>query len=356
MQRGQSRRLLQLGPLAGESRNFSQPLGDEGGGNPDAREWAQGLENHENATYRRAIAAAFEQAIDHVAIVREGYTSRMSNIAVLGTGLLGAGFVESFLTKGHTVRVWNRTAGKAAALGAKGAIVAADPTDAVRGASHVHLVLSEDDAVDAVIAALRPGLGKGVPIIDHSTNLPAKVAARVAKLRSESLNYVPAPVFMSPQNAREASGMMVISCPKADADALSGHLTAMTGKLIHAGERPELAAVWKLAGNSIFFALAAAMSDVFAIGKGCDVDVATMLHLFDSFMPGSGLQFIGQRVAKSGDGPVNFELTMARKDARLMQQAAGSSPTLLLPAVAVAMDKAIARGDGRRDFAVFTRA
>ena len=149
--------------------------------------------------------------------------------------------------------------------------------------------------------------------------------------------------------------MMVISCPKADADALNAHLTALTGTLIHAGERPDLAAVWKLAGNSIFFAFSAAMSDVFAIGKGCGVDAATMLKLFDSFKPGMALQFIGQRVAKSGDGPVSFELTMARKDARLMQQAAGNSPTLVLPAVAAAMDKAIARGDGKRDFAAFTR-
>jgi 3-hydroxyisobutyrate dehydrogenase len=276
----------------------------------------------------------------------------MSNIALLGTGLLGAGFVESLISKGHTLRIWNRTADKAGALRAKGAAVAANPADAVRGANYVHLVLAEDDAVDSVITALRPGLGKGVPVIDHSTNLPARVAARVAKLRGEGVTYIPAPVFMSPQNAREASGMMVLSCPKADLDALNAHLSAMTGKLLYVGERPDLAAVWKLAGNSMFFAMAAAMSDVFSIGRGCDVDTETMLRLFDSFMP--GMQFIGKRVAKAADGPVSFELSMARKDARLMQQAAGSSATLVLPAVAAAMDKAIARGDGKRDYAAFT--
>lgn len=280
----------------------------------------------------------------------------MSNIAVLGTGLLGTGFAENLLAKGHDVRVWNRTVEKAAALRSKGASVAAEPAAAVRGAEFVHLVLSEDDAVDAVIAALRPGLGRGVPIVDHSTNLPARVAARVTRLRSESVRYVPAPVFMSPQNARDASGVMVISCPQAEADALGGHLSAMTGTLIHAGERPDLAAVWKLAGNSMFFALAAAMSDVFAIGAGCDVDTATMLRLFDSFKPGTMLRLIGERVVKSADNPASFELAMARKDARLMQQAAGSSPMLVLPAVAAAMDRAIARGDSRRDYAAFTLA
>ncbi|HUR29550.1 MAG TPA: NAD(P)-binding domain-containing protein [Planctomycetota bacterium] len=280
----------------------------------------------------------------------------MSNIAVLGTGLLGSGFAENLLGKGHTVRVWNRTSAKTAALRSKGALVAADPAEAVRGASHVHLVLAEDDAVDAVIAALRPGLARGVPIVDHSTNLPARVAARVPELRAQGVTYIPAPVFMSPQNARDASGMMVISCPKADADALFAHLAAMTGTLVHAGERPDLAAVWKLAGNSLFFAIAAAMSDVFAIGKGSQVDTATMLKLFEAFKPFSSLQYIAQRVAHAAENAASFEVSMARKDARLMLETAGDVPTLVLPAVAAAMDKAIARGDGRRDYTAFTLA
>ncbi len=279
----------------------------------------------------------------------------MSTIAILGTGLLGAGFVENALTKRHTVRVWNRTADKAAALASKGAIVASNPADAVRGATHVHLVLAEDDAVDSVITALRAGLAEGVPVIDHSTNLPARVAERFARLRGEGVRYVPAPVFMAPQNARDATGIMLISGPGSEVDALRPHLSAMTGMLVHAGERPDLAAVWKLAGNSVFFALAAAMSDVFAIGRGSDVDTATMLKLFDTFNPGVLLQAIGQRVAKSADIPPSFELEMARKDARLMQQAAGSAALLVLPPVTAAMDEAIARGDGRRDYTIFTR-
>ena len=33
----------------------------------------------------------------------------MTTIALLGTGLLGAGMVENLLAKGHAVRIWNRT-------------------------------------------------------------------------------------------------------------------------------------------------------------------------------------------------------------------------------------------------------
>src|SRR5262245_23983759 len=109
----------------------------------------------------------------------------MATIAVLGTGLLGAGMVENLLAKGERVVVWNRTAAKTAPLVAKGAVAAADPAEAVRGADRVHLVLTADDAVDATIAALRPGLAAGVYVIDHSTNLPGRVAERHARLRGE---------------------------------------------------------------------------------------------------------------------------------------------------------------------------
>lgn len=279
----------------------------------------------------------------------------MTNIAVLGTGLLGAAMVENLLAKGHRVRIWNRTRQKAAPLVAKGATAAGSPADAVRGAERVHLVLSEDDAVDAVIAQFRPGLGAHVPVIDHSTNLPAKVRARFDALRRDGVRYVPAPVFMSPQNAREASGMMLIAGPQADADALRPALEPMTGKLWYCGERSDLAAVYKLAGNSLYFALSAAMADVFAIGAGSDVDARTMLALFEVFKVGAALPFIGERLLTAGQGQPSFELTMARKDARLMKDSAGKAPLIVLPAVIAAMDRAIAAGRGDDDFAVFTK-
>ena len=279
----------------------------------------------------------------------------MSHIALLGTGLLGSGMVEHLLTKGQAVHVWNRSPQKIEPLVAKGAVAAKDPASAVRGASHVHLVLAEDDAVDAVIASLRPGLAAGTPVIDHSTNLPKRVAARFHRLRGDGVRYVSAPVFMSPQNAREGSGMIVLSAPADEAEALQAHLAPMTGTVMMVGDRPDLAAVLKLAGNSMYFALTAAMADVLAIGKGNDVPARAMLSLFDTWKVGAALPFIGRRLAAAGEGAPSFELTMARKDARLMHEAAGQAQTIVLPAVIAAMDRALQRGQGDSDFAVFAK-
>jgi 3-hydroxyisobutyrate dehydrogenase-like beta-hydroxyacid dehydrogenase len=283
----------------------------------------------------------------------------MATLAVLGTGLLGAGFVENLLAKGQQVRIWNRSPAKLAPLCARGAVAARDPADAVRGAERVHLVLAEDDAVDAVIAALRPGLGAGVPVLDHSTNLPARVAARYALLRRDGIRYLHAPVFTSPQNAREASGLMVLAGDKAECEALRPALEAMTGKVWHAGERPDLAAFHKLAGNGVLMAMTAIMGDLLALGRACDVGREQVFALFDVFKPGAALPFLGQRVAGAGAGAPSFELQMARKDVRLMLSTAAAPsgrPLVALPAIAAAMDRALAEGRAHADFAVFARS
>ena len=279
----------------------------------------------------------------------------MTKVAVLGTGLLGSGMVENLLAKGHEVRVWNRSPAKTAPLVAKGAVVGETPAAAVQDCARVHLVLAEDDAVDAVLAALRPGLGKDVPVLDHSTNLPARVAARCAAMAKASVRYVHAPVFMSPQNAREASGLMLIAGPTAHVEPLLASLGEMTGKVWHCGERVDLAAFHKLAGNGLLMALTGAMGDLLAMGEASGLAAGDVLALFDVFKPGGAIPFFGQRVATAGDGPASFELTMARKDVRLMLETAGTIPLTVLPAIAKAMDTGLARGLGAQDYAVFAR-
>lgn len=275
----------------------------------------------------------------------------MATVAVLGLGLLGAGFAERLVADGHAVRVWNRSPEKAAPLVALGAVAAASPAEAVAGAARVHLILSADDAVDAVIAALRPGLGAGVPVVDHSTNLPARVAARAAALRAEGVAYLHAPVFMAPANARQANGLMIVGGDRALVAALTPVLSTMTGRVIDAGPEDGRAATLKIVGNGLLISLTATMGDLFQVAAGAGVSADAVLELFGAFSPRPDV--MGRRVLAAAEAPASFELTMARKDLRLMLETAGAAPLAVLPGVAAAMDRALAAGQGARDFAVF---
>ncbi len=54
----------------------------------------------------------------------------------------------------------------------------------------------------------------------------------------------------------------------------------------------------------------------------------------------------------AGDFTPNFELTMARKDVRLMLETSGDLPTAALAAIASRMDQLISSGHGAQDFSV----
>ena len=118
----------------------------------------------------------------------------MTQIAFLGTGLLGSGFIEAAAKRGgDQITVWNRTIDKARSLEQFGVRVAATPADAVRGATRVHLVLKDDAVVEEVIAALRPGLDRRAVIVDHTTTQPALTAARSRRLNAEGSSIHPLP-------------------------------------------------------------------------------------------------------------------------------------------------------------------
>lgn len=279
----------------------------------------------------------------------------METVAVLGAGLLGAGFVENLLGRGVAVRVWNRTASKVAPLGEKGAIVAATPAEAVRGAARVHLVLSEDDAVDSVIAAMRSGLGAGVAVYDHSTNLPVRVAERVPRLRGEGVRYVSAPVFMGPGNARAGTGLMLLAGPDSERDADTAVLSTMTGKVWHVGERADAAAIQKLIGNALIVAITGVVGDAMQVAQGAGLPASAVSELLAQFNPGGMVPALPDRIGRAGAAPASFTLEMARKDVRLMITTAGAERLHVLPGVAAAMDAAIASGHLLDDFAVFAR-
>ncbi|MFK7927404.1 MAG: NAD(P)-dependent oxidoreductase [Myxococcota bacterium] len=277
----------------------------------------------------------------------------MSTVAVLGTGLLGSGFAQNLLQRGETVVVWNRTASKTEALVALGATAAASPSKAVASADRVHLVLTADSAVDAVIEAALPGLKPGTYLIDHSTNRPDAVAERYERLRAAGVNYVPAPVFMSPANARDASGLMLLSATADEAATLMPILETMTGRVWHVGERADQAATLKLCGNGALIGFAGVIGDLYAVAQARGLEPSAVLELFEQFPVGNFVPYIGKRILASDNMDASFELTMARKDVRLMVETGGEPNMSALPGVGRSMDAAIEQGRGQQDYGSF---
>src|SRR5919199_229329 len=138
----------------------------------------------------------------------------MANVAFIGTGLLGSAMAEGMLRRGDAVTVWNRTESKARALQPAGARVAPTPADAVAGAERVHMTLPDDGVVDDIVAQVRHQVDRGATIVDHSTTAPRRTKQRVERLAADGVRFLHAPVFMSPQMARDSVGIMLVSGPE----------------------------------------------------------------------------------------------------------------------------------------------
>jgi len=275
-------------------------------------------------------------------------------IAFLGMGLLGSNFVRRQRHLGEEVHVWNRSPERARALASEGAVSFDDPAAAARGASRVHVTVSDDGAVDDVLEKTKAGLEAGVTIVDHTTTSPAGTAERAARWAKRGVGFQHAPVFMGPKNALEATGIMMVSGDRARYEALEPHLSKMTGKLVYVGPEPERAAGLKLCGNLFLMSMMCGVFDMLGLAKALGIPATEASALFDWFNPGMTLAARTKQALGADFTHPSWELVMARKDARLMLEGAerGGVELKVLPAIAREMDRFIQSGRGQEDWTV----
>ena len=279
------------------------------------------------------------------------------NIAFLGTGLMGSGFVRRLGAQGHTVQAWNRSPEKARALEGERVRAFERAADAVAGAQRIHLSLADDASVDAVLEPLADVLPAGAWIVDHTTTAVTPTAQRAARWAARGRVFVHAPVFMGPANAAEGSGLMLLSGAPAHRDALLPDLQAMTGKVVWMGEQPERAAAFKLFGNLTLLGLLAVLGDVNRLAHAVGISTHEAFSLFQHFNPGQTLPQRAARIEAQPHAAASFELSMARKDVRLMMEEAARAGVdlYITPAMATLFDAGLARGEGALDVAAAAR-
>ncbi|TNY35989.1 NAD(P)-dependent oxidoreductase [Thermomonospora catenispora] len=106
-----------------------------------------------------------------------------TDVTVLGLGPMGRALAGAFLAAGHSVTVWNRTAGKAEELAARGARVAATAAEAVGAAPLTVVCVLDDAAVWEVLTPLAGTLG-GRTLVNLTNGTPEQ-ARRVAEWAAE---------------------------------------------------------------------------------------------------------------------------------------------------------------------------
>ncbi|GIJ12868.1 NAD(P)-dependent oxidoreductase [Micromonospora andamanensis] len=243
----------------------------------------------------------------------------MTDIAVLGTGQMGAAVARRLLARGHRVTAWNRTPARAAALATAGADLAATPAAAVAGADVVVTLLTDAAAVEATLfgsgstlAALRPG----AIVVQMSTMGPDEVVG-IAERLPTSVSLLDAPVGGSIDAASDGRLTIYAGGPAAVVDRAEQALREL-GTVRRCGPVGAGAAL-KLVVNTALLTTLGALHDTLAVADRLGVDRAVALEVL-----GSGpLAGAVRRATATG---ASFSTALAVKDARLALRGLRGAP------------------------------
>ncbi|CAG7628979.1 NAD(P)-dependent oxidoreductase [Actinacidiphila bryophytorum] len=241
-------------------------------------------------------------------------------VAVLGTGIMGAGMARNLSAAGHDVRAWNRTAARAEPLAADGVRVVADPAQAVRGADAVVTMLLDGPATRAVVESAADALPRGAVWLQTGTVGPDAQAALAAYAAERGLLFVDAPVLGTRPVADAGQLTVLAAGPQAARavadkvfDAVGGNTIWLPGD---AADGP--ASRLKLVINNWVLALTAATGETLALAKALGVDPERFFEAID----GGALdnQYLRMKAAAilGGDFAPNFTVEGAAKDLRLI--------------------------------------
>ena len=248
------------------------------------------------------------------------------NIAVIGTGVLGTGVGLTLRRHGHAVRCWNRTPANAQALVEGGATLHATPAQAAEGASHVLLLVWNEEALRSVLEGpdgLLPAAQPGQVFIDMSTQLPATARDLAARFQAAGALFVDAPVHGSRAEAH-AGGLWIMAGASAEGWAAAQPVLAQLGASARRMGEVGAGCAAKLCGNHLVSTIVAALAESLALARKSGLDGHQLVDVWSESDFRSPIVEGAGRAMWDGQFDVSFHLRTMVKDTELIRNHAES--------------------------------
>mmetsp|Transcript_14323 Transcript_14323/g.45270 ORF Transcript_14323/g.45270 Transcript_14323/m.45270 type:complete len:296 (+) Transcript_14323:50-937(+) len=280
------------------------------------------------------------------------------SVGFIGLGIMGEGMAKCLLKSGRKLVVWNRSAGKCAALSADhpSAVTAVDSPSAVLAACDlVYCMLSTPDAVKAVYemeGGVLAGVRAGTKLVDCAT-LAAEDMVRLEKQVTErGGRFLEAPVSGSKGPAASGQLIFLTAGDEPLYDEIKGTDLEAMGKASFFFGAPGKGARMKLVVNMVMGTMMASLGEGLALCGAAGMDCEQLLKVLDLGVMSNGMfRLKGPKMLQSDHAP-NFPLQHAQKDMRLAGEL-GAQLGLGLPVAAAtnaAMLAAREQGLSEEDF------
>jgi 3-hydroxyisobutyrate dehydrogenase len=286
-------------------------------------------------------------------------TSGKERIGFIGLGTMGAAMAGHLARAGFPLTVWNRTAGRAAALVDLGAAMAADPA-AVAATSDVVLIsVSDTPDVEAVLFGPRgiaEAAAPGSLVIDTSTISPTATRDFATRLGARQVAFVDAPVSGGSEGAQKATLTIFLGGEPAAVERARPLLEHLGRTITHfgpAGSGQAVKAVNQVIIAGVYLAVAEGL--VLAIRAGLEPQ-RVVSALADGV---AGSWILANRSARmiANSYPLGFRASLHLKDLGIALAMAGElGVTLPVASLAAQFETdLVARGYGDEDMSNLAR-
>lgn len=279
----------------------------------------------------------------------------MTDVAVVGTGRMGAAMAARVAGAGHRVTVFNRSPDRAATVADRiGAAVAATAREAAAGAEVVIASLADDTAVRHVYGGsdgLVAGLTAGAVVADTSTVHPDTVRAMAALVSRAGAELLDAPVSGSVPLVERGELTVLAGGTPAALDTARPVLETFAARIFHLGGQGA-GATMKLAVNSVVHALNQALSEALVLAERAGIDRALAYDVFAaSAVAAPFVHYKREAFVHPEAAPVAFALDLVGKDLDLINALAAGVGARMdqLATNRATVAEAIAAGHGSRD-------
>jgi len=275
-------------------------------------------------------------------------------LGFIGLGNMGEPIAANLIKAGFSLKVYNRTAAKAAPLAAAGATVVSQPQDVAQPGRIVFTMLADDRAVETVCLerdSFVERLGKGGVHVSLSTISPATARHLAEHHANFGVAYVASPVFGRPE---AAAAKLLWVCTSGNAEAkrrVHGPLEAIGQGVSDFGEEPGAANVLKLCGNFLIASAIESMAEAFTLARKNGLDAAKVAEFFGKTLFACPIyQNYGKMLAAMNFDKVGFGLALGLKDVNLVLQTGAESATPV-PIASLLRDRFLASvAKGRAEF------
>jgi 3-hydroxyisobutyrate dehydrogenase-like beta-hydroxyacid dehydrogenase len=273
----------------------------------------------------------------------------MERVGVIGLGNIGGAIAANLVADGHHVTVTDVDPGRAGAV--SGAEAVGDAAS-VAAASEVTITSLPTPETVADVAGQWVGAAAASAILlDISTSSPATNRELAARLRDSGHHFVEAPLTGGAIGAQNRSLVFMVGGddePVARCLPLLDKLGRATFHLGPVGSGTTM----KLANSLLAFTCIWASLEALSLAAAADIDLRTAI---DVVRTGGASNFFMDRQVDGIDTrgrPPQFSLTLAAKDARLIEDLASAFgvPAPVAGAISQVFADAVERGLGERDW------